>query len=180
MVIPSEDQRVAPVQSLHPLKRRLAVSLNFGKGEFAGLVGPSGSGKTTLLNILSGIISYPELMMMKLPQDSPVRADLQKVMESGQRAAGVVADLLTVARGAATVKEIVCLNDLIRNYMTTPEFHELMSLYAEVDFVPRLAPDVRDILCSPIHMQKVLFNLVNNAAESINGAGQVEIRTCMR
>jgi PAS domain S-box-containing protein len=133
-----------------------------------------------LNNILSGIISYPELMMMKLPQDSPVRADLQKVMESGQRAAGVVADLLTVARGAATVKEIVCLNDLIRNYMTSPEFHELMSLYAEVDFVPRLAPDVRDILCSPIHMQKVLFNLVNNAAESINGAGQVEIRTCMR
>lgn len=31
------------------------VSLNFGKGEFAGLIGPSGSGKTTLLNIIGSL-----------------------------------------------------------------------------------------------------------------------------
>jgi putative ABC transport system ATP-binding protein len=31
------------------------VNLNFGKGEFAGLVGPSGSGKTTLLNIVGSL-----------------------------------------------------------------------------------------------------------------------------
>ena len=31
------------------------VNLNFGRGEFAGLVGPSGSGKTTLLNIIGSL-----------------------------------------------------------------------------------------------------------------------------
>ena len=31
------------------------INLNFGKGEFAGLVGPSGSGKTTLLNIVGSL-----------------------------------------------------------------------------------------------------------------------------
>ena len=31
------------------------VNLNFGSGEFAGLVGPSGSGKTTLLNIIGSL-----------------------------------------------------------------------------------------------------------------------------
>lgn len=31
------------------------ISLNLGKGEFAGLVGPSGSGKTTLLNIIGSL-----------------------------------------------------------------------------------------------------------------------------
>ncbi|MBX2928043.1 MAG: ABC transporter ATP-binding protein [Saprospiraceae bacterium] len=31
------------------------VSLQFGKGEFTGLVGPSGSGKTTLLNIIGSL-----------------------------------------------------------------------------------------------------------------------------
>lgn len=31
------------------------VNINFGKGEFAGLVGPSGSGKTTLLNIMGSL-----------------------------------------------------------------------------------------------------------------------------
>jgi putative ABC transport system ATP-binding protein len=31
------------------------INLDFGKGEFAGLVGPSGSGKTTLLNIVGSL-----------------------------------------------------------------------------------------------------------------------------
>lgn len=31
------------------------ISLNFGNGEFAGLIGPSGSGKTTLLNIIGSL-----------------------------------------------------------------------------------------------------------------------------
>lgn len=34
------------------------ITLNFGAGEFAGLVGPSGSGKTTLLNII-GTLDFP-------------------------------------------------------------------------------------------------------------------------
>lgn len=36
------------------------LSLNFGRGEFAGLVGPSGSGKTTLLNIIGSLDSPSE------------------------------------------------------------------------------------------------------------------------
>lgn len=31
------------------------INLEFGKGEFAGIVGPSGSGKTTLLNIIGSL-----------------------------------------------------------------------------------------------------------------------------
>ena len=31
------------------------ISLEFGTGEFAGLIGPSGSGKTTLLNIVGSL-----------------------------------------------------------------------------------------------------------------------------
>ncbi|MDY0150947.1 MAG: ABC transporter ATP-binding protein [Candidatus Cloacimonas sp.] len=31
------------------------INLNFGKGEFTGIVGPSGSGKTTLLNLIGSL-----------------------------------------------------------------------------------------------------------------------------
>ena len=132
-----------------------------------------------LNNILSGVISFPELMMMELPEDSSVRADLQKVMESGQRAACVVADLLTVARGAAMVKEPLCLSELISDYMQSPEFYTLTSLYPDVNFLHQLDPDVKNISCSPVHLQKVLMNLIVNAAEAIDGKGQVDIKTCV-
>lgn len=36
------------------------INLNFGKGEFSGLIGPSGSGKTTLLNIIGSLDSPSE------------------------------------------------------------------------------------------------------------------------
>jgi putative ABC transport system ATP-binding protein len=36
------------------------ISIDFGAGEFAGLVGPSGSGKTTLLNIIGSLDSPSE------------------------------------------------------------------------------------------------------------------------
>jgi PAS domain S-box-containing protein len=132
-----------------------------------------------LNNILSGIISYPELLMMRLPAENPIRDDLQKIVESGQRAAGVVADLLTVARGAATVKEVVCLNDLVSRYMSSPEFCKLKSLHPEIDFVSEYARKLKNVHCSPIHLQKVLLNLATNAAESIEGRGEVRISTAM-
>lgn len=44
------------------------IDLEFGTGEFAGLIGPSGSGKTTLLNILGSLDSPSEGEAMVLGQ----------------------------------------------------------------------------------------------------------------
>jgi len=44
------------------------INLDFGKGEFAGLVGPSGSGKTTLLNIIGSLDSPSEGRAVVLDQ----------------------------------------------------------------------------------------------------------------
>jgi signal transduction histidine kinase len=58
-----------------------------------------------LNNVLSGIVSYPELILLDLPKDSKFRKPIETMQESGHRAAAIVQDLLTVARGAATTKE---------------------------------------------------------------------------
>ncbi len=51
-----EIVKIYPMGS-HELIALNNVSLDFKKGEFAGLVGPSGSGKTTLLNIIGSLDS---------------------------------------------------------------------------------------------------------------------------
>ena len=51
-----------------------------------------------LNNILSGIVSYPELILMDIPDDSPLRKPILTMQKSGQMAAGIVQDLLTLAR----------------------------------------------------------------------------------
>jgi GAF domain-containing protein len=49
-------------------------------------------------NVLSGIVSYPDLLLLDLEQDSPLREPLLKIQRSGQKASRIVQDLLTLAR----------------------------------------------------------------------------------
>ena len=159
-------------------EKEAAKSRHASRMEAIGLM--AGGVAHDLNNILSGVVSYPELIMMQLPEDSPIRDSLQVVMDSGQRAASVVADLLTVARGAACVKEVKVLNELIRNYVESPEIRKIKAIQPGITFSLKLADRSQKIKCSPIHIQKILLNLITNAAESIKDQGKVEIRTDSR
>lgn len=131
-----------------------------------------------LNNILSGIVSYPDLMLAKLTEESSLRKPLMSMKESGTRAAAVVADLLTVARGAANVREIHSLKVLVTEYLKTPECKNLRTLYPDIEIVQEISAENGTILCSPVHIKKCLMNLVTNAAEAIEGAGKIVIGIC--
>jgi len=130
-----------------------------------------------LNNILSGIVSYPELILMDLPQDSPLRRPIQIMRESGMRAADVVADLLTIARGVTMGKEILNLDKIVSEYLDSAEFRELKKIHTHIDFRAEMASDLFNIKGSSVHIRKVLMNLVGNAAEAIEGIGTVLIST---
>jgi PAS domain S-box-containing protein len=130
-----------------------------------------------LNNILSGIVSYPELLLMKLPQDSELRKPLEQIEDSGKRAAEVVADMLTVARGAAAVKKPANLNTLIDEYLDSPEYQKLCCHHEGVECKRELAPDLFNIVCSAVHIRKCIMNLVVNAMESLDNQGVVTVST---
>jgi len=130
-----------------------------------------------LNNILSGVVSYPELLLLQLPDDNPMRHALEVIKKSGQRAAEVVADLLTVARGVAGKRDVRSLNDLIFAYLTSPEGQKMLSLFPNVRIRTSLLPDLLYISCSSIHIKKCLMNLLTNSAEAIAGAGNILIET---
>jgi PAS domain S-box-containing protein len=130
-----------------------------------------------LNNILSGIINYPELLLLQLPLDSPLRKPLNQIHDSGKRAAKVVADLLTIARGVAAVKENICLNTLVEEYLGSPEHQKLCSTFPRITFKTKLEDNLWTTSCSTVHIQKCLMNLINNGAEAFpaNVAGTIVI-----
>ncbi len=128
-----------------------------------------------LNNILSGIVTYPDLLLMDLPEDSPYRKPILTIQESGMRAAEVVSDLLTIARGVATRKEVLNLNAAIHEVLGSAEFKELEKTYAFVDFSQDLETDLFNINGSPSHIKKMLMNLIVNATEAIEMSGMVTI-----
>jgi two-component system, NtrC family, sensor kinase len=130
-----------------------------------------------LNNILSGIVSYPELILLKLPLDSELRKYVQPVRDAGLRASAVVADMLTVARGVAIVREPSDLNQLVIEYLESPEGMELKRIHPDIGFSMSLTGHKAVISCSQIHIKKCLMNLITNAAEAIEGPGKVTIST---
>jgi len=130
-----------------------------------------------LNNILSGIVSYPELLLMDIPQDSPLRKPILTIQKSGERAAAIVQDLLTLARRGVVTTKVVNLNSIISEYLKSPEFENLRMNHPNVHIQTDFETDLLHILGSPVHLSKTLMNLVTNAAEAIPKLGEIIIST---
>ncbi len=130
-----------------------------------------------LNNILSGLVSYPELLLLDVPEDSPLRKPILTIQESGIRAAAVVQELLTLARRGVAVRAVVNLNDLVAEYLNTPEFEKLKEFHPDVELEVNLDKDLLNIMGSPIHLSKTIMNLVSNAAEALPEGGGIFVST---
>lgn len=130
-----------------------------------------------LNNILSGIVSYPDLLLLDLPGDSPLRMPIETIRDSGRKAAAIVQDLLTLARRGVSVSEVLNLNDIVLEYLKSPEFQKLESFHPHVSIDRRLDAGLMNIMGSPVHLSKTIMNLVSNAAEAMTDGGTITIST---
>jgi len=130
-----------------------------------------------LNNVLGGIVGYPGLLLSDLPDNSPLQKPLRIIEKSGERAAAIVQDLLTLARRGVAINEIVNLNEIIREQMKAPEHVLLCHYHPDVRFETRLDDNLMNISGSPIHLSKTLMNLLSNAAEAMPSGGTVIITT---
>jgi len=165
-------ERKAAEESLRASQEKTARSR---KMESLGLL--AGGVAHDLNNILSGIVSYPELILLDLPENSPLKKPIETIYASGQRAAAIVQDLLTIARGVAITREPLNLNDLVREYLNSPEYENLHQFHTTVSVDTALDHELLNISGSRVHLKKVLMNLVSNAVEAIQGHGNVRVST---
>ena len=130
-----------------------------------------------LNNVLGGLVSYPELLLMEMPEDSPLRGPILTIQKSGEKAAAIVQDLLTLARRGVIVTEVVNLNHIMSEYLKSPEHEKLKAYHPKVEVESDLGADLLNILGSPVHLSKTVMNLVSNAAEAMPGGGKITIST---
>ncbi len=130
-----------------------------------------------LNNTLVGLVSYPELLLLDLPEDSPLRETLLTIQRSGDRAAAIVDDLLTLARRGVGVSEVLSLNRIVSDYLKSHEHKRLQRAHPMASLSVSLADDLLDVKGSPVHLTKMLTNLISNAAESMPAGGSMALAT---
>lgn len=133
-----------------------------------------------LNNILSGLVLVPDLLLMELPESSPLRRRVMTIKDAGERAAAVVADLLAASRGGRGTVEIVNPNQAVERLVQSPELLKLKSTHSAVGVTAELDAGALNVRCSRAQLGKALYNLVANAVEAIEGAGSVTVATANR
>ena len=106
-----------------------------------------------------------------------LRKPLETIHESGRKAAAIVQDLLTLARRGVAVSEVVNLNDLLSEYLISPEFKKLIAYHPLVDINTAIDSGTMNIMGSPIHLSKTIMNLVSNAVEAMPAGGTINVST---
>ncbi|MDD5476477.1 MAG: response regulator [Syntrophales bacterium] len=182
------DQRVAAIEDrletevlLADLNRKINESekklARARKQEALGLL--AGSVAHDLNNILSGIVSYPDLLLMdqNLPENH--RQILETIRVSGLRAAAVIQDLLTVTRGITVTMKEVQLNTVVKRFLAGPEYMDMIKDQDGIYVHTNLSDSLMNIKASLIHVEKTLLNLFSNALDAIKGkdGGVISITT---
>jgi len=157
-------------------RKRLEASLH--KAQKMEAVGTLAGGVAhDLNNVLAGVVSYPELVLMDMPENSPYRQYILKIQKSGEKAAAIVQDLLTLGRRGIVVVEVVNLNNIVSEYLKSPEYETLQSYHPGTHLETHLEEDTLNILGSPIQLSKTVMNLISNAAEAMPEGGRVTVST---
>lgn len=130
-----------------------------------------------LNNILSGIVSYPELLLMDLPPDSTWRRPVETIQKAGEKAAGIVQDMLLLSRKGVSAQEVLNVNRLLGIYLDGAEHRALVDAYPGVTLDLSLNENVPHINGSTDQIMRVIQCLVTNAFEAMPEGGVLQIKT---
>ena len=130
-----------------------------------------------LNNVLGVLTGYSELLLAEIPEGSRPRTYVDKILQSTEKGAAIIQDLLTLARRGVTTSDVINLNSVVSGFLKTLVFEKVKDYHPRVKFITECDENLLNIKGSPLHLEKTLMNLVSNAAEAIPGKGEVVIRT---
>ena len=130
-----------------------------------------------LNNILAGLLGYPQLLLMDMPEDNPMRKTILAIEKSGNKIAAFAKDLSYLAGKGDDVFQTTNLNQIISEYLKSPEYENLRSYCDGLQVETSLQRSLPDISCSPSRLSNVVISLVSNAASAILEEGKIFLST---
>ena len=123
-------------------------------------------------NLLTAILGYAEMAQDAVDPDGPAARDLGRVLQAGERARDLVAQILAFSRQQSQVRRPVVLADLVLETLdflaaAAPSSVELRGPARTPDYV---------VFGDPTQLQQVILNLCTNAVQAVGDqAGRVEV-----
>ncbi len=124
-------------------------------------------------NILTAILGFSQLLLDSLPAKSPLRNDVRSIAESGERAVGLVKQLLAFSRRQILSPKVINLNDEILN------IQKMLSrvIGEDIELTIHRQENLGNIMADPIQVEQIVLNLSVNARDAMPRGGRLAIKT---
>ncbi len=124
-------------------------------------------------NILTAIIGYGQITLMKMSSDDPLRQNIESMLKGADRAARLTKELLLFSRKQAADRKPVDLNEAVARV------DKFLSKVIGEDIAYRT--DIHDgtimVLADEYQLEQLLVNLATNAAHSMPRGGELRVTT---
>jgi two-component system NtrC family sensor kinase len=125
-------------------------------------------------NPLAGILIYAELLQRDLAADLVHRDNIEVIINQTMRCQQIVHRLLDFSRQTLGDQKLFDVNGMVHRCV---ELISHQAFFHNIKVVQQLDPSLPQIVGDPGQLQQVITNLLLNAADAMNGQGQITIAT---
>jgi two-component system NtrC family sensor kinase len=125
-------------------------------------------------NPMGGILLYSNLILEDIPEDSPVRENVRKIIYQTNRCRGIVQNLLDFARTPTGDMLPLQINNVI---MTSLNLVKDQSMFHGIEIETQLEENLPEVVGDRSRLEEVFLNLYINAADAMKGKGKLTIKT---
>jgi two-component system cell cycle sensor histidine kinase/response regulator CckA len=124
-------------------------------------------------NLITAIMGFSELMLVKMESDNPFREGLHEINRAGKRAAALTRQLLAFSRKQVLKPKLLDLNQVVKSMEKMLEriIGENIRLHSQQD------PNLDKIKADVGQVEQIILNLAVNAADAMPGGGTMTIKT---
>jgi two-component system, cell cycle sensor histidine kinase and response regulator CckA len=114
-----------------------------------------------------------DLIRRKLPEEHPLRRNVDGIREASQQAAALTRQLLAFSRKQVLALKVVDLNGIVGGMQAMLE--RLVGETIQLVFVPK--PDLGYVKADPSQLEQVIMNLTVNARDAMPDGGRLTMET---
>jgi len=124
-------------------------------------------------NILHVIVGFGSLSLSKMPEDDPLRANMNHIIAAAARASNLTRNLLNLGRPPSIVPKTVDIHEILRNVRS---FLGMM-VGEDVRLIISRPPQALQVAADSGQLEQVVINLASNARHAMPEGGTLSITT---
>ena len=127
-----------------------------------------------LNNPLQGIVTYSHLILETTENDDPSKASIEKIVGQATRCRDIIRGLLDFSRQRKPDMTLSNLNSVVEQCLS---FVEDQAMFHNIEITKRFEEDLPLIVIDPSQIERVIMNMIINAAEAMDEGGELIVST---